>query len=301
MAASCCGGGAGASLILPKFATGSLMLSSEFENYSGFYTKESIYLQNPEKSLLYQTRINAAAAWRLLPFLQGSLVVPLVYNYNSYSQNISTSYGVGDTTLNFTGELFQDIKCVWRVKSLSDLIPAAYLGASLVIPTGISPYDNVFQSFDITGKGFYRFDLKALFDKTVYPFTLNLSAAAGTHLERAVNREYGKYIEPYRKKLGNRYSLSGALGYSSSFMNSSSLTLSATYGYVEEKGGEIDGNVDPNSGFHKHSFGALIAYSNPTQSLIIKAKYVKNPEVHRWGKNQPATGTISMEAGYVFW
>ena len=65
---------------------------------------------------------------------------------------------LGDMTLGLTYEAFDGIKCIWKVRDWRDLIPAAYFGVALTVPTGISPYDDVANNFDITGRGFYRLD-----------------------------------------------------------------------------------------------------------------------------------------------
>ncbi len=299
-AASCCGGGAGASLVLPKAARYSVLVSTEKEEYTGFYNLDGKYLSNPEGSNLYQTRLNVAAAVRLHSFLQASLAAPFVYNYNHYSGVESVTSGPGDIGVGLLGELFRDIKCVWKVKSWQDLIPAAYLGAGLVIPTGISPYDNVTQSFDITGRGFYRFDVKAMVDKTIYPVSLSLTAAYGSYFSRPVNREYGKYVEPYTKKLGNRIVASGVLSYGWSFLSAASFTLSGSYQYVSEGETRINGRPDPLSSYYKHGAGIAGAYTAPNQNLVVKIKYNRNIFQDAWGENQPATGTLGMEATYVF-
>lgn len=198
-AASCCGGGSASSLILPKFAEVMLDVSVDAEYYNGYWDKDGNYNADPPDSDLRQYRLNLGYAKRLASRWQASVNLPYVWNKNKYAGLTSDTEGIGDTTINLFYEAFDGIKCVWKVNSWEDLIPAAYYGVSLTIPTGTSPYDDVDNNFDITGRGFYRIDGTILLDKTVYPWSTSLLLSYGKYLERDVNREYGKYVEPYKK------------------------------------------------------------------------------------------------------
>jgi len=189
--ASCCGGGGAATLVLPKFFNNMYDLSFSNEQYNGYWNQQGKHLEDPPGSDLKQYRLTPGYAVRINDNLQASIVLPYVWNDNQYASINSATSGLGDATVGFWYENFDDIKCVYKVNGLEDLVPAAYFGASLVLPTGISPYDDVENSFDITGRGFYRLDANMLLDKTIYPWGMTVSLSYGTYLERDINREYG--------------------------------------------------------------------------------------------------------------
>ncbi len=112
--------------------------------------------------------------------------------------------GLGDSTLSLWYEALEDAS-PWRIKTLKDMVPSVNIGPSLLIPLGISPYDDVESSFDVCGRGFYRIDGNVLIEKTIQPWNLSLLFSYGKYIERPVNREYGKYVEPYDKAPGGPY------------------------------------------------------------------------------------------------
>lgn len=284
---------------MPKSAHLMLAASGDFEKYSGYFDRGGNYLSDPPRSDLRQYRINGGVAVRLASHWQASFASGYVFNANKYAGLASNTNGPADSTLGILYETFDNIRCVWRVRKWDDLIPAVYLGAQATIPTGVSPYDNVKSSFDITGRGFYRAEGKAVVEKTVYPFTLALTLLYGTHITRPVNRDYGIYVEPYRKRLGDRFTGTATLSYSYFTDGMASFTLAANYTYLNEADATIDGVRDKTTGFSRHLFGASLAWATPERDIIVTISY--NPAFHvpDIQYNFPATHVISLGVNYV--
>jgi hypothetical protein len=99
-AGSCCGGGAAMNLILPKYAQGMIDVSFDVEKYDGFWNQNGKWTPDPSGSDLRQYRVNAGYALRLASQWQASVVVPYVWNDNTYSGLSSRTDGLGDTSLN---------------------------------------------------------------------------------------------------------------------------------------------------------------------------------------------------------
>lgn len=187
------------------------------------------------------------------------------------------------------------------MRSVRDLTPSVRLGVSLLLPTGYSPYDKVDSSFDVTGRGFYRLDGNLMIEKTIHPWALALAASYGTYFERSVNREYGKYVEPYHKQLGNRTSASLSLG--CSFVLDASgdtLTPTASYAYLKEDDDSFDGVNDPGSGFQKQSLGGCLTFSGTDRDWSVRASWNHAVRESGWGKNFPTTDIVSVGVRYVF-
>jgi hypothetical protein len=212
LAASCCGGGSATSLIVPKFAKAVVDTCFDLEIYNGFWNQNDKHTPDPSGSDLKQYRLNFGYAQRLARNWQASIIVPYVWNSNRYSGLSSRSDGLGDATIALWYEAWDD-QSAWKIQKPKDLIPAVTVGVSVLLPTGISPYDDVGSSFDVTGRGFYRVDGNLLVDKTIQHWNISMMMSYGTYVERPVNKEYGKYVQPYRKKLGDRVSASTSLGY----------------------------------------------------------------------------------------
>ncbi len=299
-AASCCGGGAASSLVLPKFSRQMVDISIDFEDYNGFWNQDGVVTPDPPGSDLNQYRLNLAYAHRFAPNWQASVLLPYVWNSNLYAGLDSRTNGVGDMTFNFWYEAFDSIMCVWKVRELKDLTPAAYFGASLTVPTGISPYNNVENSFDITGRGFYRLDANMLLDKTIYPWTATLLLSYGIYLERPVNREYGNYVEPYRKNLGDRQLASISFGYTTFFDSMDSMTFTLAYSYLREDKGTINGETDFTTGFRKEALGFTVAYSTMDNDWIFKGSYNHAINNDRYGANFPITDIFTIGVSRVF-
>jgi len=299
-AASCCGGGSASSLILPKISHSMIDLSFDYEKYDGYWNKNGTYLHDPPGSNLRQYRMNIGYARRLGDNWQAFASAPLVFNENVYSGLSSSKHGVGDTTLGVWYEAFDNIKCVWKVNDWKDLVPAAYFGGSLLVPTGISPYDNVGSSFDITGRGFYRLDGSMLLDKTVYPWNMSLAASYGVYMERPVNREYGNYVAPYRKKLGDRSLVTVTFGYTYFLDSMDTLTITGALSDLREKDGITDGQPDPSTGMAKRSAALTLAWANMERDWIAKATWSHALAWDYMGSNFPVTDNITLGVTHVF-
>lgn len=298
-AASCCGGGSSASLVLPKFAKFLIDGSIEHEKYNGFWNSDGVYQEDPAGADLRQLRMTAGAALRIHDNIQTFLSIPYVINLNTYTGVKSTTYGAGDTTIGFNFELFNDIRCVYRVLSFADLLPATYLAVKTTLPTGISPYDKIPNSFDITGLGFYTFNFSLLLDKTISSFNMSLGANYSVSAQRPVNMEYGRYIEPYKVRQGDKLNLTATAGYSFMFDSMDSLTVSLGYGYVEEFSWKINGIKNDLTGFHKHNLVAGLAFATADQNQVIKINNSFNLPLDNWGSNKPVTITTTLEYSYV--
>ncbi len=299
-AGSCCGGGAGLNLIVPKYARSLIDASFDMERYDGFWSQNGEHISDPPGSDLRQYRFNLGYARRFFQRWQASLVVPYVWNQNQYSGLSSRCDGLGDATLNLWYELLEDTS-VWRIRSLSDLIPSVNIGPALVIPTGISPYDDIKGSFDVTGRGFYRIEGNLLVEKTLQPWIVSVLFSYGWYVERSINREYGKYVEPYRKQLGDRTFGSLSLGYNY-FLGSGGHTLTGTVSlsFLQEAEERVNGNVDPSSGFRKTALGGSLAYSSFDHDWSIRLSWSHAIQAEGWGKNFPTTDIFSIGVRYAF-
>lgn len=299
-AGSCCGGGSAASLQVPWYAWGVADLSFDTELYDGYWNQDGTHKSDPPGSDLRQYRLNLGYAQRFATDWQASVTLPYVWNDNSYSGLSSRSDGLGDTTVSLWYEALVD-NSAWRIRDPHDLIPGVTLGLSLLFPTGISPYDDVASSFDVTGRGFYRLDGNLLVEKTLQPWNLSLQLGYGTHFERPVNREYGRYVEPYHKQLGDRFSGSLSVGYNY-YLGAGGDTLNGTasYAYLHEDDASINGRPDRTSGFRKQSVGTGLTYSNTDRDWSIRAAWNHAIQEDGWGRNFPTTDIITLGVRYVF-
>ncbi len=300
LAGSCCGGGGGAALILPKGNKALVDLTLEMEKYDGFWNQDGKHIDDPAGSDLRQYRLTLGTAARLASRWQASLAVPYVWNHNRYSGNVSSSDGLGDSTLSLWYEALDDLS-IWKLKSLKDLTPSVLIGPSLTIPTGISPYDDRTSSFDVTGRGFYRLDGNLQVDKTFRPFTASVALGYGRYLERAVNKEYGRYVEPYHKRLGNRTSASASLGYIAVLgTGGDQLTGTASISYIDEEDGTRNGETDPTSEFRKTSVGGALLWSGTDRDWSVKASWNHAIQAQGWGENFPTTDVYGIGVRYGF-
>ena len=270
------------------------------ELYDGFWNQNGRYTADPSGSDLKQYRVNLGYARRFLKDWQASLSVPYIWNDNSYSGLSSQTNGLGDITASLWYDLFED-RTSWRVKSVSDLAPSVSLGISLMLPTGYSPYDDLGSSFDVTGRGFYRLDGNLLVEKTIHPWTATLAASYGHYFERTVDREYGKYVEPYRKDLGDRTSASLSLGYL--FVVGSggdTVTATASYAFLDEGDVSYNGVANPSSGIQKQSVGGALAYACTDRNWSVRAGWNHAIKETGFGENFPTTDIYSVGVRYVF-
>lgn len=299
-AASCCGGGSASALILPKISHSMLDLSFDYEQYGGYWNKSGKHVNDPPGSSLKQYRLNVGYAHRLGDNWQAFVSVPYVFNENRYSGLSSSTKGVGDATIGLWYEAFDQIKCVWKVRNREDLVPAAYFGASLALPTGISPYNDVTNSFDITGRGFYRLDGTVLLDKTIYPWNMSLLGTYGVHFERPVNREYGNYVQPYHKKLGDRSLVTLSFGYTHFMESMNTLTLTAALSDLREGQGTVNGRADATTGMEKKSLATTLAWATMDRDWVFKITYGQTFKQDGMGTNFPSTDTITLGVSHVF-
>jgi hypothetical protein len=299
-AASCCGGGSAASLSVPKYAVAVADLSFDTELYDGYWDQNGTHRPDPPGSDLKQYRLNMGLGYRFARDWQTSISLPFVYNDNKYSGVSSQTDGLGDMTLSVTYELLDD-KSSWKIYEAKDLIPAISIGMSLLLPTGISPYDEQKSSFDITGRGFYRLDGTLLVEKTVRPWNVSLALAYGTYFDRSVNREYGKYVEPYRKGLGDRFSASVSAGYMFVIgTGGDSITTTASWAYLNEGNASYNGTSAGGSRFEKQSLGAAAAYSSTDHNWGLRLGWNHAIGQSGWGYNFPTTDVFSVGVRYVF-
>ena len=190
--------------------------------------------------------------------------------------------------------------CVYEVRGIEDLMPAIYLGGTLTLPTGKSPYSgDVTSNFDITGRGFYRVDANLLMDKTIWPWTMIFELAYGVYLERPVNEEYGSYKEPYDKQLGNRRLATVSLGYTDFLKELDTMTYTLAYSDLKEDPETINGATNPTTGFAKQSFTFTAAYSTAAKDWIVKASINHSLRDDNWGKNFPVTDIYTVELIHV--
>lgn len=299
-AGSCCGGGSAASLSVPKYAVAVADLSFDTELYDGYWNQEGIHRSDPPSSDLKQYRLNLGLGYRFAKDWQTSLSLPYVWNDNRYSGVSSQTNGMGDTAISLSYDLVDD-KSSWKVYTAKDLIPAITVGMSLLIPTGISPYDDQKSSFDITGRGFYRLDGTLLVEKTIRPWNASLALLYGKYFDRSVNREYGKYVEPYTKGLGDRFSLSVSTGYTFVIgTGGDSITATASYSYLNEGDTSYNGKADSDSGFDKQSLGGALAYSSTDHNWGLRLGWNHAIQQNGWGHDFPTTDVISVGVRYVF-
>ncbi len=299
-AASCCGGGSAASLSVPKYAVAVADLSFDTELYDGYWDQKGSHRPDPPESDLKQFRLNVGLGYRFAKDWQASISLPYVWNDNTYSGTSSRSDGLGDTTVSISYDLLDD-KSSWKIYEAKDLIPAITVGMSLLIPTGISPYDDKNSSFDITGRGFYRLDGMLLVEKSLRPWNMSLSLAYGTYFDRSVNREYGKYVEPYTKGLGDRFTASASAGYTFIYgTGGDSITTTASYAYLNEGNASYNGIQASDSGFDKQSLGIAAAYSSTDHNWGLRLGWNHAIQQNGWGHNFPTTDVVSVGVRYVF-
>lgn len=299
-AGSCCGGGGGSTLVLPKFYQSMLDVSFDLEKYDGFWDQHGTYTRDPAGSDLRQYRLNLGYAQRFSPRWQASVAVPYVWNDNEYSGLTSRTDGLGDTTLNLWYEALDDVSA-WKIREAKDLVPSVTIGPSLLIPTGTSPYDNVTSSFDVTGRGFYRLDGNVLVSKTLHPWGASLAGSYGTYIERPVDREYGTYVKPYHKKLGDRSFVSGSVSYIYSLgSGGDTLTGTASLSQLREANTSYDGVESPSSGFRKDAVTGTIAYSSTDHDWGVRASWCHTVKQDGWGENFPATDIYTIGVSHGF-
>lgn len=299
-AASCCGGSSASSLVVPQFARAVADISTDLEFYDGYWNQKGDYTSDPPESDLRQYRLNLGYGHRFARKWQAGFTLPYVWNENNYSGLATSSQGLGDASLFLWYDLLEE-QPLWRAQGAEVLIPTITVGTALLLPTGISPYDSEESSFDITGRGFYRLDGNVIIDKTVNAWNTSLTLGYGTYLERPINQEYGKAVEPYHKQLGDRLSASASLGYRY-FVGTGGDALTGTIGYAcfTEAAAEIEGVKDRNSQFSKESLSGALAYSSMDSDWSVRGAWSHALREDGWGENFPVTDVFTLGVRYVF-
>jgi len=281
-AASCCGGdgSSGPTGLLGTFSMGRIDISLDWEKYDGFWNKDSDLQDDPPDSDLNQYRLNLGYAHRFNYAWQGYLSMPFVSNDNRYAGETTGGSGPGDMTVGLW----------WQAPS-----EWLYLGPSLLIPTGKSPFDDVEKSYDVTGRGFYRLSGNILVQNTWGMWDLSLSGSYGLALERSVNREYGKYVEPYHKQLGPRFSIGASAAHTWRVIYGT-WTGSGGISWLKETEASIDGRDDPTSGFDRSSATAGVTYATRERTWTVKVLWNHGLS----GRNFPRTDIYTMGVSYGF-
>lgn len=298
-AASCCGGGGSGSVLLPRSAWWMVDVAGDLERYDGLWDDQGNYLPDPPGTRLRQWRTTLSLAGRLARTWQAALSVPWVWNANAFSGLSSRTTGPGDTTLALWWEAL-DEKTAWRLRELGDLVPNLTIGPSLLLPTGVSPYDDVSSSFDITGRGFYRIDGNLVLDKGYRAFGASLTLAYGIHLGRPVNRLYGKPVEPFRRRLGDRASASLGLSYRYILRSAGdSLTGTATWSWMHEAEGVTAGARDGTFAMEKHALGLSLLYGSTDHPWSVRASWSHAFQRDGLGENFPTTDIFGLGVRYA--
>lgn len=300
-AASCCGGGGGGASVLPRGDLALVDLSLDLERYDGYWDGGRVHRPDPPGSSLSQLRLNLTGAMRLSGAWQGAVTLPFVWNRNVYAGagRSARSSGPGDAAVSLWYEAFTELSA-WRVRGPADLVPSITVGPTLTLPTGLSPYDDVASSFDVTGRGFYRLDGTVILDKSYKAWSGSASLAYGVHFARPVNRTYGSWVEPYRKRLGNRTSASGSLGHRT-FLGTggTSLTLAVAFSYLTEAQGTIAGAPDPASGMEKSAVAATLTWASTQGDWSGRVAWSHAIQTSGWGRNFPTTDVFTLGARYA--
>ncbi|CCK74600.1 MAG: hypothetical protein KBT75_14010 [Oleispira antarctica] len=300
-AASCCGGGNASSLVLPKFGKKMLDVSFDIEDYKGSWNNDGDYVKDPKGADLNQYRLNLGYAQRLANNWQASIILPYVWNDNQYPGVSSQDNGFGDANVSFWYEAFDRVTCVYQVNSIADLKPSIYLGGTLTVPTGNSEYgDSVSDSFEITGRGFYRVDANMIIEKTVYPFTVMLQGSYGKYLARSVNQESGKPVDPYTKRLGDRKFISFSTGYTVFLEDLDTVTFTAAISDLREDAGRIGNLSNSSSEMKKQSSALTTSYASADLRYVYKLTWSHAFMDDDRGKNFSATDIYTLGFSYAF-
>lgn len=298
-AASCCGGGSASPLLLPKFYRQMVQSQLSLERYDGYWNQKGQVKNDPPHSELEQWRWQWGYAKRLSSRWQASVQIPWVWNDNLYGRQKSSSQGLGDSTLNLVYEAFDGVQCLYRIRHWRDLTPASYFNLGLTLPTGISPYDDQKNSYDITGRGHYVLNASVLLEKSIFPWSARAQLGAGYPIERSVNREYGKAVAPYKVQLGTSWDVAIGFGYSMPVQTWGSLSFNLDAKRVQESESRYNGSKDPNTGYRKKNLSVSSSWSNVPKTRIATLGYHFSPRESSWGKNFPITQRLSFGVSYV--
>jgi hypothetical protein len=299
-AASCCGGGGGAAPLAARGEAALLDLTMAAERYDGYWDLDGVHKPDPPGSSLAQYRLLASGALRIGERWQVTGALPVVFNDNRYGGISSRTRGLGDAVLGLFWETL-DQQSAWRLASAADLVPALTVGATLTVPTGISPYDDVTSSFDVTGRGFYRLDALVNVDKGYRAWSLSLSAAFGIGFQRWVNRSYGGWVPPVQKRLGQRASVGGTVAYRH-FLGTGgqALALGAGLAWAHEDQGTRDGVRDETTGFGQTTASLTVSWSSTDSDWSARAGLAHAIQADGWGRNFPTTDTVTLGVRRAF-
>lgn len=296
-AASCCGGGAGNSIILPKFENHMLDVSTGYVHYDGFWDSAGNKKQDPANATLTQQTLNTSYATRLAEQWQANVFIPVTINESKYGDSTEYQTGIGDMQVGIWYEAFERVTCVYKITGWQSLKPSLYFGSQLTLPTGYSQHSHEVKSnFDITGRGFYRWDMSTIIEKTVYPWTLSYQHTLGYHLERPVNQEYGNAVTPYDKQLGTTNSWSLAGSYTWFLPDYSMLSLTITHAEMKERDARIDSERIDNTGFTESRLAASLVWNSTSRDWLVKTSFSEALT----GRNYSKTHTVNIGASYVF-
>lgn len=78
------------------------------------------------------------------------------------------------------------------------------------------------------------------------------------------------------------------------------ITGTASYAYLQEQDGEINGNTDTSSAFRKQSFGLGLSYGSTDRDWSVRIAWNHALQFDGWGKNFPTTDIYSVGVRYVF-
>lgn len=300
VAASCCGGGGGGAVLAGRGEAGLLDLALEAERYDGYWDLEGTHRADPPGSAMAQYRLSLAGALRVAERWQLEAALPLVLNDNAYGGLSSRTHGVGDAGVGVFWEPV-DQRSAWRLASAADLVPAVTLGAVVTVPTGVSPYDDVSSSFDVTGRGFWRLDGKVLVDKAYRAWSASLELGYGVALERWVNRSYGGWVPPVRKRLGDRAAASLSLGYRVVLgTGGQALTTTGALAWLHEADGTRDGVRDDTTGLERTAGTLTVTWAGTDSDWSARASLAHAFQGAGWGRNFPTTDTISVGVRRAF-
>lgn len=299
-AASCCGGGGSTATILPRAALWLVDVAADLERYDGFWDGAGVHLQDPPGTTLQQRRLSLSVAGRPFRRWQAGVSASWVWNVNDYPGTSSRTNGPGDTTVAVWWEAL-DERTAWRMVKASDLVPNVTLGASVTLPTGVSPYDDVETSYDVTGRGFYRLDANVAVDKGYRSWSASILGSYGVHLARPVNRSYGKYVEPFDRRLGNRASASASLAYRWVLSPAGhGLTGNLGISWLHEAEGETDGVADGTFAMEKTALTAGLAYASTDHPWAVRLSLSHAIQQDGWGENFPTTDILTLGARYAY-
>jgi hypothetical protein len=277
-------------------------LGFEAERYHGYWDGGGQHKPDPVGSSLAQYRLNLAGAARLAEHWQAGAAVPLVFNDNRFGQGglSAQTHGVGDATASVWWEPL-DQRSAWRLASAADLVPDLTVGATLTVPTGVSPYDDVASSFDVTGRGFWRLDGTVLAEKGYRAWSASLSLAYGVAFERWANRTYGGWETPYRIRPGDRATASLSLA-RRLFLGTGGHTLSAAaaLSWLHEAKGTRDGQLDQTTGLEKTAGALTVTWSSTDSDWSARAGLAHAFRRDGWGRNFPTTDTFSLGVRRAF-